>query len=274
MSQASLIVKNSIKFHEKVRRLCLPLTDIFGITDFWYGRTTPDGLHRTVETNIDYLDSYFTDKHYSKNPLFRNPRNFKKGFYVYQHLNDQEALQSFNFLGNKLRSLPYIGYILKSTPEEFVRFGVGIDPQQTHKRDLLINNLYLLEEFFCYFYKEAIEILLKAEEYPVDLKAELGSDFFYLMKDELNDNEDRCRFLADIYNVNFNDVKQLSPREIECLKLLNCGLTSAEIGHKLFISQRTVESHLVNVKNKLNCTTKSELFKFTRILEKSGYFDF
>lgn len=56
-----------------------------------------------------------------------------------------------------------------------------------------------------------------------------------------------------------NQDVHLSKRELECVKYLIQGMTSREIGTMLFISKRTVETHLIHLKEKMNCRTKSEL---------------
>jgi DNA-binding NarL/FixJ family response regulator len=55
----------------------------------------------------------------------------------------------------------------------------------------------------------------------------------------------------------------LSEREIEIIKLLSDGLSSKEIGDKLFISSRTVESHKANILSKLNLKNCAEMIKYS-----------
>jgi len=49
----------------------------------------------------------------------------------------------------------------------------------------------------------------------------------------------------------------LSPREVEILQLVARGLTDAEIGDLTNISPRTVQRHITNILNKLNCKNRS-----------------
>ncbi|WP_058493097.1 PAS and helix-turn-helix domain-containing protein [Legionella worsleiensis] len=53
----------------------------------------------------------------------------------------------------------------------------------------------------------------------------------------------------------------LSERETECFFYLLRGHSAKSVSTKLNLSVRTVESYLENIKNKLNCTTKSELIE-------------
>jgi DNA-binding NarL/FixJ family response regulator len=55
---------------------------------------------------------------------------------------------------------------------------------------------------------------------------------------------------------------KLTGREIEVLKLFCDGLTYREIGKKLFISHRTVETHKNNILKKLKLKSKAEMIKY------------
>jgi len=52
---------------------------------------------------------------------------------------------------------------------------------------------------------------------------------------------------------------QISPRELEVLKLIARGLGNREIGEQLFISERTVKSHVTHLLEKLNLRDRTQL---------------
>jgi DNA-binding CsgD family transcriptional regulator len=62
----------------------------------------------------------------------------------------------------------------------------------------------------------------------------------------------------------------LSHRESETLFFLLRGHTAKEIGKHLEISNRTVETHIESIKNKLDCQTKKEIIELGHI---NGYID-
>jgi two-component system, NarL family, response regulator NreC len=54
----------------------------------------------------------------------------------------------------------------------------------------------------------------------------------------------------------------LSEREFDVLRLIALGHTNAEIGGRLFLSVRTVETHRSHIQHKLGRTTRAELVRY------------
>jgi two-component system, NarL family, response regulator NreC len=54
----------------------------------------------------------------------------------------------------------------------------------------------------------------------------------------------------------------LSPREVEILRLIALGYTSAEIAAQLHLSRRTVETHRARIFEKLELKTRAELVRY------------
>lgn len=58
--------------------------------------------------------------------------------------------------------------------------------------------------------------------------------------------------------------RDLSPREVEVLRLLAAGHTNAEVATKLFLSPRTIETHRLRIQQKLGLRTRAELLRYAR----------
>jgi two-component system response regulator NreC len=56
--------------------------------------------------------------------------------------------------------------------------------------------------------------------------------------------------------------RELSPRELEVLRLIARGHTNREIAERLFLSVRTVESHRARLQRKLELSRRSELVEY------------
>ena len=53
--------------------------------------------------------------------------------------------------------------------------------------------------------------------------------------------------------------RTLSHRELECVSLLADGLSNKQIGARLFISERTVASHVGSILNKLAFNSRAQI---------------
>ena len=59
--------------------------------------------------------------------------------------------------------------------------------------------------------------------------------------------------------------ESLTPTEMAVTELATHGLTNPEIGARLYVSRRTVETHLAHVYRKLDCVGRTQLAaEFTR----------
>ena len=58
---------------------------------------------------------------------------------------------------------------------------------------------------------------------------------------------------------NEGETVELTNREIEIVKLIATGLTSKEIGNKLNVSNRTIDTHRHNILKKLNIPNSAQL---------------
>lgn len=74
----------------------------------------------------------------------------------------------------------------------------------------------------------------------------------FLLDDVMNVNE------AIEFNLDGKAVR-ISPRELLTIKYIYEGYTAKEVAKLMEISFRTVEKHLANVKQKMQCRTKMEM---------------
>lgn len=57
-------------------------------------------------------------------------------------------------------------------------------------------------------------------------------------------------------------VKELTKREVEIITLISQGFSSTDIGKKIFISPRTVDTHRTNIMRKLDLHSVAEIVRF------------
>lgn len=73
--------------------------------------------------------------------------------------------------------------------------------------------------------------------------------------------EDRFVF----FNANYEKFHELTPREIEILKLIADGATNRDISERLFISIHTIKTHRKNICKKLETSRLIDLIKYAQV---------
>jgi RNA polymerase sigma factor (sigma-70 family) len=86
----------------------------------------------------------------------------------------------------------------------------------------------------------------------VDKDLPAAEAFEEIAQDQLNDFTD----VRDVTRENNEALKALTRREVEILRLVAEGLTNEEIGKKIFISEKTVKTHLTNIFDKLKVNNR------------------
>jgi len=66
------------------------------------------------------------------------------------------------------------------------------------------------------------------------------------------------RFLGTSDSSNRTDFEHLQTRELEVLKLLAKGMSNKDVAAELYISERTVQTHLVNIFRKLGVSSRTQ----------------
>jgi DNA-binding NarL/FixJ family response regulator len=77
--------------------------------------------------------------------------------------------------------------------------------------------------------------------------------------------------LASGNGTNCSPIDSLSDRELEVLQLSGQGQTPREIANQLGISVKTVETHRMRVREKLNLSSSAELMRFAMAWSGQGY---
>jgi DNA-binding NarL/FixJ family response regulator len=99
--------------------------------------------------------------------------------------------------------------------------------------------------------KEFIEAIRKVHEGESYISQEIKEKLFQAMMFEPDQKK-----------------RDLTMKEIEIVKLISQGLTSKEIGEKIFLSPRTVETHRHNILKKLELPNAAQLTKWAK---EKGY---
>ncbi|MBU0744307.1 MAG: LuxR C-terminal-related transcriptional regulator [Gammaproteobacteria bacterium] len=132
-----------------------------------------------------------------------------------------------------------------------------------------VNHYDVLENFILYFKERARDLIEQGKREKIiwfNNKPEYSEVVQRLegvvLKDSQNFANLKNRFKLKRYSINKDNLKYyITPREMQCLQYLGQGLSCKEIGNLLYVSSRTVESHLQKIKTRLGVCSRNQLLK-------------
>ena len=267
------IVQNYIARHSgKIREVTRPLRDHLGVSYFTYHRIDKDGKYTVLVDRPDWAEHYVEEKYYLDDPYLRDMSVYKSGFCFLEEHGSAERTERILKDGREIFNLDLAVLYIERHHDSVEFFGFSGKKAECSLEKTYLNHPMLLKSFGSYFKKELNTILHQMQEEAgplIDLK---GSDFLcpQLVHPSITENAHHV-FLQKIGRA--QDVFKaglLSQREKECLKLMIRGNTAKQIAHLLHLSPRTVESYFENMKNKLSCFSKQELFSVAKSFDEIG----
>lgn len=273
MSNWNEIVDNYIvKFSDKIKKTTEPIRDHFGIGYFNYHRIDETGKYHTLVDSPEFAEDYVNKKIFIDDPYLRHPSNYRAGICLMDNYGSEK------YQKNVRRSMADVlqvntGVVLIEKSENSVEFfGFVANKGNANLKKLYLNHPHLLKLFAVHFKNEMNTVLSTMWEQGYSLVELKGQDFFSKASfcPEL-DVELRIAYYKDLgLNYALDKAAKLSARERECVQLLVEGKSAKESAVHLGLSVRTVEFYFVNIKNKLACWNKQQVFAIGKTLQEVG----
>jgi len=231
---------------------------------FDYVRLYADGSRICLCNRPEWLTHFYAHDFHQVGVFEGSFDIYREGYVLLQTVSHPEILQNAKMYFN----LDYCIIIIKPSKTfcEFYHF--ASTPDNPSIVNFFLNNLDLLDRFILYFKDKAAGIIESARESPLifplrdestiatDLKTTLGNKENDLRQRFVRETDIRkYRLMIDGYETIF------TKSEMDCLLRIKAGENSREIAEHICRSQKTVENHIYNVKNRLNCSSKSQLIK-------------
>lgn len=212
--------------------------------------TNPNWTANSLQTNIRYLTpqgASIFDKHFRQIAIFRKICPPEKLQQTQDALGLKEAIVIFN-LDKRFQYCENFTFGTTKCQPEFI------------ERLLTVHNAFL---------HQYVDHLLEHKKKLFDTLAAHKIVVDYDMSRLMNEYS-RITVLDDTnfpkmlkhFDLSRSVIQNLSEREIECYQQLAKGFSYKGIAQELSISPRTVESHIQQLKEKLNCPTRDTLVKY------------
>ena len=236
---------------EDVFQICKPLRDAFSVASFHYIRMYKDGSLLILGSNGETSRSFFKNEHSTQGTILT------KGIYLW------DEFQSKRFLDECAREFQvYNGITIVNSKQDHTEcLSMGFSVKEPSVVGTVLNHLDLIEQFVYYFKDKAENLIEQAyHERFILPPSVIGKRL-----EEKSFEEFRNLIKTNKIHMNAKDKNIiLTRREYEVLLQFASGKTSKEAADALKISNRTVEQHLTNAKNKSDYTLRSQLVEMLR----------
>lgn len=267
------IVQNYIiKHSDKIKKVTRPIRDRLNVGYFTYHRIDRQGKYTVLLDRPDWAEHYVDEKFFLQDPYLRHPDMYKSGFSLIENHGSEEHRKRILKDGKEIFNLD-LGLMLIEKGESSVEFFGFCANKATSQLDkLYLNQPWLLKSFASHFKKELGPILKQMEGEASSLIDLKGKDFH--TKEFIHPDVDSATLKAYLKDLGkaqeIHLAGQLSRREKQCIKLLLAGKSAKDTASILKLSHRTIEFYFENIKNKLSCSTKQEIFILANTFQELG----
>lgn len=233
---------------DDVRQICSPLKQYFDIDTFSYVKIAPDMSRIHLDTNPVWNEFFYRNiSNYMNNEELTEGFHWESG-YSTLYATDDPCIPDANQHGMG------DGIVISNNIDGYTElcfFASEFD--DTRKITVLLQNLDLLYNFIYYFREQASKLIEQANKDPIILPYE-NID---ITKKSFTNIINRKEFLESVSVVK----NKLTNRELQCIYYLAEGMSAKQIADMLAISQKTVQRHFENSRNKLNVRKTAALIK-------------
>lgn len=264
-----IVQKYIIGQSDKIQKITKPLREKLDVGYFTYHRIDHDGRYTVLVDRPDWAEFYVDRQFYLDDPYLRHPSVYQRGCCSFQSNGSNEYRERISRYGKEIFNLDYNVMLIEKDAASVEFFGFAANQGKNRLENVALNCPNLLKAFASHFKRELSFVLQRMQEEAGSLIHLKGSDFF--TKDPIHPNPKIDGLLEDIGrgDVQFLAAK-LSVQEKKCLKGILLAKSAKTIARDLKLSPRTVESYIENIKNKLSCSSRQELFALASAFKDFG----
>jgi DNA-binding CsgD family transcriptional regulator len=209
---------------------------------------------------------YFKDE-----PYITKPNQLKTGFTICSCFPSEKYISGLVKDAANYDMYHGIAYA-KKTNDGYQAIAVDTTIDNIDMPNKIINNQKCIIKFLSYLEKELQPAFekLASRTIELDLLIDQTNNNTKLMNQQQANEEIRIKFLKQIGVISGSLNVSLTKKEKHCLRCYLAGKTAEDTAAELAISRRTVENHIDNIKDKLNCQYKKDLFEKIDLIECLG----
>ena len=230
-----------------IHQICEPLFKQLNLNYFHYAKFYGNGSLAVLYNRMDWPDHFHSQNYRTEVPLpTHQPLQIGKyNFCLWRGTLDENLVSDARNTCNLDHPLG----ITIAHKDHYESFVFGTHQGNDEIINTYFNNIDSLTQFTAYFKDKAADLIKRVDQEKFVLPKNLQAKQLQIL-DKLPST---IEFLGKSGPIN------LTPREVDVLKAVCCGLTAKEIAAQFERSTRTIEEHLVNLKRKLGINSRSQL---------------
>lgn len=252
------------KVMPQILRICEPIFKRFNICFFSHVRNFHDGTFTSLMSQVDVTEFYLNNQ-YKINFSLGRGFTLESGCYIAEHIGNKLSAQGRAAICQRF-NLANFFYIVEQHENYDDMFSFATTPDNNTIINSYINEVAIFNHFILYYKDQAKYLLQDAD------RIRYTSDYFFKENVSINCGVPTDEILNEMplkkipIHGNLGEVI-ISKRELECWKYVIQNYTFKEIGQFLGLSNRTVETYVNNLKNKLGCDTARNLAQLAKALK-------
>lgn len=267
-------------YHKKLLGLCKSLNRYLGVTHAIYVNINKQGQLFSICTHPKWVERFLEEKYYQLDPLMVHPKHVHNGFSFDSASEDQDfkdtllydAVIKFNWCHS-------FAYMEKTAEGGYFAFDFGTSKENFKIISRLINEAQIVKKTIRELHHKLNVIISEDLQHNIMDFAGLKGESFHTQKglvyNEESDMKNKIQLLNETGflegDLECLDKVSLSPQEINCLRIYLETHSIKKVSRDLDLAVTTVSSYIENIKNKLNCRDKNQLFEVAEILASLGH---
>lgn len=237
---------------ELLTQICDPLR-FFNIHLFTYLKKFKDGSQINVSTDAKWIADYYRLGLYETSTY--EAELHEPGISLWPSDSNSQVFKH----GRKYYDSIYGFTVCHQQADGWEFFFFSLSAKQFKMLDVCLNHIDLIEQFTYYFKDKASSLLKSCYEQRIVLPEQHQSVSH--MSESSNTIREQFAKVINAHTLTkwLNNYEPLTKREMECLCLLIDYQTVTALADHLQLSKRTVETHIEQIKAKLQCRSKQEL---------------
>ena len=237
---------------QAVKEICDPLFEKFQFNFFGYQILYDDFYRIHLNANPEWLKNYYDKQHYNFSRSDKKPSSYINGYGIWDAW-DKNDISALTIGKDAIENFDYAHGITftKRFKSHTIIFEFATQLNNWKINNLYLSNIDLLQNFIVFFNEKTEKIIKKTNMHAFRLEKSSN--------DEVQDDMYSAKLVLPKNSKELFLYQPLTKQELVCVNWLIKGKTMKEMALILGISSRTVEKHIIHIKEKLHCYTLYQL---------------